>query len=70
MSALRAGIEGYLVDKAARDVVATADYPDYPHGSGHPIGRFVHDVGPALGPPWPERSGARRGTAIWSRMFL
>lgn len=69
IDALRAGVQGWLVDKAARDVVTSAGYPDYPHGTGHPLGRFVHDVGPSLGPLWPERAGGAEKTVQAGMVF-
>jgi Xaa-Pro aminopeptidase len=39
-------------------VLTDAGYSGYPHAAGHPIGFDVHDVGPLLGPDWPERYGS------------
>jgi len=46
------GVAGHVVDRAARQVVLKAGYPDFPHGTGHPVARLVHDIGPHLAPPW------------------
>ena len=54
---LRPGVEGYVPDQASRGVVLASGYPDFPHGTGHALGRAAHEVGPALGPRWPERYG-------------
>jgi Xaa-Pro aminopeptidase len=55
--ALRSGIEGCVADKPARDTVLAAGFPDYAHGTGHPIARLVHDIGPRLAPATMERYG-------------
>lgn len=56
-AALKPGNTGNDVDQAGRSSLVDAGYPEYPHGSGHAIGLKVHDVGPMLGPDWPERYG-------------
>ncbi len=54
---LRPGRTGNDVDRAGRSTLTDAGYAEYPHGTGHAIGLKVHDVGPMLGPDWPERYG-------------
>jgi Xaa-Pro aminopeptidase len=49
---LKPGARGCEVDAEARRVVVEAGYPEYPHGTGHGLGRAVHDGGPLLGPLW------------------
>jgi Xaa-Pro aminopeptidase len=56
-AALRPGATGLDVDTAARRVIADAGLDGYPHAAGHPVGERVHDIGPILGPDWPERYG-------------
>jgi Xaa-Pro dipeptidase len=53
------GKTGYDVDSACRKVIVDAGYNEYPHAAGHPIGYITHEVGPLLGPDWPERYGKK-----------
>ena len=57
LKAMRPGARGLDVDTAARSVIEAAGYEGYPHAAGHPVGKLVHDVGPILGPDWPDRYG-------------
>ena len=58
IAAMRPGVTGLHIDTVARKALTDAGYEGYPHAAGHPIGFDVHDVGPLLGPDWPERYGA------------
>ena len=58
IAAMRPGVTGNSIDTIARKVLTDAGYSGYPHSAGHPIGFDVHDVGPLLGPDWPERYGS------------
>src|SRR5262249_39398770 len=49
---LKPGVRGWEVDAAARKVILDAGYPEYKHGTGHGLGRAVHDGGTLLGPRW------------------
>jgi Xaa-Pro aminopeptidase len=51
---LKAGVEGWVVDEAARKIITGAGYPEYKHGLGHSVGLATHDGGPLLGPRWPR----------------
>jgi len=63
-AALKPGVTGTSVDTAARRVVTDANYEEYPHATGHPIGFYTHDIGPLLAPAWPDRYGKMGGYAI------
>jgi Xaa-Pro aminopeptidase len=49
---MRPGIEGIEIDKTTRSYITQSGYPEYPHGLGHQVGRFVHDGTALLGPAW------------------
>ena len=53
-AAIKPGMRGYDVDKAQRDWMREAGSEPVMWGTGHPVGYWAHDVGPAL-------SGAQRG---------
>lgn len=53
---LKPGVQGYVVDDAARNSIVASGYPEYQHAVGHHIGRTVHDGATLLGPRW-ERYG-------------
>jgi Xaa-Pro aminopeptidase len=55
LAAMRPGVRGYDVDKAQRDWMKDARSEWVMWGTGHPVGYWAHDVGPAL-------SGAQRET--------
>jgi Xaa-Pro aminopeptidase len=47
-AALKPGMRGYDVDKAQRDWMREAGSEPVMWGTGHPVGYWAHDVGPAL----------------------
>ncbi len=54
--ALRAGVQGWQVDAAARQSLTAAGFPEYKHALGHSVGMACHDGGPLIGPRWPRYS--------------
>ncbi len=57
LSILRPGVPGYRVDEAGRTLIVKRRYPEYKHALGHVLGRSTHEIGPLLGPRWPNRYG-------------
>jgi Xaa-Pro aminopeptidase len=55
-AALKPGVEGWVVDAAARRAIVEAGFPEYQHATGHQVGRAAHDGAGVLGPRW-ERYG-------------
>jgi Xaa-Pro dipeptidase len=63
-AALKPGATGTAVDTAARKVITGANYEEFQHATGHPIGSYTHDLGPLLAPAWPDRYGKLGGYVI------
>ena len=57
IAAMKPGVSGVEIDAIARKTMVDAGFEGPPHGTGHPIGFVVHDVGPLICPDWPERYG-------------
>lgn len=52
--ALRPGVEGWVVDAAARRVLSDAGLEEPQFALGHQLGQTTHDGGALLGPQWPR----------------
>ena len=46
------GVQGWQVDKSARDSIVASGYEEYHHAVGHQVGRLAHDGGTTLAPRW------------------
>nr|WP_233264999.1 M24 family metallopeptidase [Halomarina oriensis] len=58
---LAPGVEGHVVDDAARDEITDRGWPEYGHAVGHNVGRNAHDGGTLLGPLWDRYGDSPRG---------
>jgi Xaa-Pro aminopeptidase len=68
-AALEPGARGWEVDAVARQVIANAGYPEYKHGTGHGLGRAVHDGGTLLGPRWEKYGKTPEGIVEPGNVF-
>lgn len=48
LAAMQPGVRGWDVDKAQRDWMRASGSEPVPWGTGHPVGYWAHDAGPAL----------------------
>jgi len=53
---IRPGMTGLEVDTIVRSFITDSGYPEYPHATGHQVGRSAHDGAATLAPEW-ERYG-------------
>lgn len=49
---VRPGVEGWEIDKIAREYIISKGYREYMHSLGHPVGIKAHDAGGLMGPLW------------------
>jgi len=50
--AVKPGLEGWEIDKVARDYITERGYEEFPHGLGHQVGRQAHDGSALFCPRW------------------
>ena len=67
--ALRPGVAGWEVDRAARDSLAAAGFPEPKYALGHQLGRTAHDGGTLLGPRWDRYGSAPLGLVEEGNVF-
>lgn len=48
------GTVGVDIDNAVKGFLQERGFPSYPHCTGHPVGRSVHDIGALIGPDTPR----------------
>jgi Xaa-Pro aminopeptidase len=53
---IRPGMTGLEVDTLCREYITSRGYEEYPHATGHQVGRSTHDGAAILAPAW-ERYG-------------
>ena len=49
---MKPGVTGVEIDRIAREIITSAGYPEFKYGTGHHLGRTVHDGVGLLGPLW------------------
>jgi Xaa-Pro aminopeptidase len=66
---LKPGAVGWEVDRASRDYLTAAGYPEYRHAVGHHLGRAVHDGSTLLGPRWDRYGDTPNGIVEPGNIF-
>jgi Xaa-Pro aminopeptidase len=70
LSLLKPGVPGYRVDEVGRRLIVKRGYREYKHALGHVLGRSTHEIGPLLGPGWPNRYGKQVEKAVQKDMVF
>jgi len=70
LSLLKPGVPGYRVDDVGRRLIVKRGYREYKHALGHVLGRSTHEIGPLLGPRWPNRYGKQVEKAVQKDMVF
>lgn len=66
---IKPGVQGWEVDKIARDYVVAQGYKEFGHGLGHAVGRSVHDGGTTLAPLWERHGDTPKGIVEENNVF-
>ena len=66
---VKPNVQGYLVDKAARDFYIASGLPEVSHATGHQIGRYCHDGGALFAPLWERYRKASEMTIDKNMVF-
>ena len=53
---MKPGVKAYKIDEIVRGIILKEGYPDYPHATGHPVGREVHAAGALISPKYSKRA--------------
>ena len=53
---MKPDIKGYKIDEIVRGEILSKGYPDYPHATGHPVGKQVHAGGALIAPKYSKRA--------------
>lgn len=56
---MKQGIKAYKIDDIVRGKILKAGYPDYPHATGHPVGKEVHASGALISPKQSKRANLK-----------
>ena len=67
---MKPGVPGYKVDEAGRRLIVRRGFSEYKHALGHVLGRSTHEIGPLLGPRWPNRYGKQGEKAVQKDMVF
>jgi Xaa-Pro aminopeptidase len=66
---VRPGVQGWEVDKAAREYILSQGMPEITHGVGHQIGTYAHDGGTLFAPKWDRYGRAPYGVIEAGMVF-
>ena len=53
---MKPNVKGFEIDKLVRDHILAAEYPNYNHATGHPVGELAHSPGTSISPKGYKKS--------------